>query len=634
MPELTRAATTAAMAMPQDLLDAVRRDLDGLTGKYENDRQVQVQKDEAQDKLLEMQFDTMKRELGTYIRGKDLEDQKAFLLAKVSNIEIELRESIRSLGTSLRNEVSTDASRLHEQLDKIGQSVTAQIRLVDERLKANSESDSQFQEAMLSRLGRVEKELGLDEAGGGGGGLPARLAGLEEEVKDLAGRPLPGSPKAAAPGVVQEVQGEVDPELVKMLTDRLEALEEQMANMKPRQEKVEADVQEVKEMVEEVQRSTKLDWLEKRVKELADTRAGEKPDPKRMVSQINELTSRTMLLETFKEEHDAFHKEMEEKALQASLAPPPPKPKQREEEEESEEGSPHAGESTLNLDNPELSYVNLFQNMERLQMVVECMEESMPLEVRRSIAFFKGPKAKKRGKRSSSPGRPLELAAEVLGLKSESEEQAMRVQRMEEMLQNQQENLLRALRGSQTEQEQMKAKVEDLWRQFPQVSAILAPLQVSVTARPEGVIENTDGDAAGIKGLKVTATSSIEALKPLGGLIESSIQKSLGQLRDDLLQSLAEVKGDVGSKASANDLSLLKDRVERWARSPSPMRSPSLAGYKGRSPNASGEGWASQSREGGVARSKSSANCHCRCKETTDPCAQSTGKLPALNGTR
>jgi len=156
--------------------------------------------------------------------------------------------------------------------------------------------------------------------------------------------------------VVQEVRSEVDPELVKMLTDRLDALEEQMASMKPRQEKVEADVQEVKEMVEEVQRSTKLDWLEKRVKELADKRAGEKPDPAKMMSQINELMSRTMLLETFKEEHEALHKEMEEKALQASLAPPPaPKSKQREEEEESEEGSPRAGESTLNIDNPELS---------------------------------------------------------------------------------------------------------------------------------------------------------------------------------------------------------------------------------------------------------------------------------------
>jgi len=46
--------------------------------------------------------------------------------------------------------------------------------------KANSESDSQFQEAMLRRLGAVEKELGLDEAGGG---MAARLASLEEELK-------------------------------------------------------------------------------------------------------------------------------------------------------------------------------------------------------------------------------------------------------------------------------------------------------------------------------------------------------------------------------------------------------------------------------------------------------------------
>lgn len=260
----------------------------------------------------------------------------------------------------------------------------------------------------------------------------------------------------------------------------------------------------------------------------------------------------------------------------------------------------------------------------------------MPLEVRRSIAFFKGPRKGKKKKRSSSPGPgpPLHLEAEVLGLKSESEEQALRVRRVEEMLQNQQENLHRALRGSQSEQEQMKAKVEDLWRQFPQITAILTPLQLqfSVTdAKQEGTSENTDDDPAA---LKVRATAAVEALKPLEGLIESSMQKSINQLRKDLLDGLIEVKGEVGLKASANDLSMLRDRMERWARSPSPgPGTPSLAGYKA-SPK--GEGWLKESsREGGAARSKSGGRTDWGdCKRPTDPSVQSTGRLPALSSTR
>merc|ERR1712151_1359163 len=46
--------------------------------------------------------------------------------------------------------------------------------------------------------------------------------------------------------------------------------------------------------------------------------------------------------------------------------------------------------------------------------------------------------------------------------------------------------------------------------------------------------------------------------------------KSMDHLRQDLLKNLSEVQGELGSKASADELRLLRDQVNRWARNQPP----------------------------------------------------------------
>mmetsp|Transcript_24318 Transcript_24318/g.61671 ORF Transcript_24318/g.61671 Transcript_24318/m.61671 type:complete len:694 (+) Transcript_24318:127-2208(+) len=655
-------ATLQARAITHEELAKTRRELQQLSDMFEHGVKVQTQKDEAQDTLLEMQFDSLKRELATYIRSSDLEDQKAFLLSKLSNIELEMRDAMRSMGASLREEINSDAKKLQEQMESIAAAVTSQIKLVDDRLHANADSDEKFQQLMLSRLARVEGELGLDENGRpvGGAGLVQRVVKLEERCEGLADMTSgPAARRAGTPGQ-QGLDGDAEEGRFSDIESRLAALEESIKALGLKDDEIEENIEVVKKEVEEVKRSGKLDWLEERVRALADKKAAsERPDIGKVANTVRELGSRvesleqaqeSMMLEGESTVKVGAEEETEEDDDVGGPGSRASSPKSR--------GGTRGGtglSSTAVVGDPSLSYVNLFEDMERLRCIIECMEESMPLEVRKAISFFKrgrnrggekendgkpsspsrrGNTAKSDAKRrGSSPPPPMELEAEVLGLRSETEEQAQRVQRVEEMLENERVNLHKALRSCEREQDHMKQKVDDLWRKLPQVSAILAPLQVHLLDNPshtqEGGSENTD--AVNPSEVKVRADVAIEALKPLGGLIEAALQKSINKLRDDLIQEVSEVKGEVGLKASSIDLTLLKDRVERWVHAPSPKQAPTLASYKGKALQSlgdSGEGWQTRSLE----RSKSGATCHERCKAaTTCPCSQSTGKLPSLS---
>merc|ERR1712217_702307 len=57
---------------------------------------------------------------------------------------------------------------------------------------------------------------------------------------------------------------------------------------------------------------------------------------------------------------------------------------------------------------------------------------------------------------------------------------------------------------------------------------------------------------------------------PLNDLIEMTLKKSMDHLRQDLLKNLSEVQGELGSKANADELMLLRDQVNRWARNQPP----------------------------------------------------------------
>merc|ERR1711920_497434 len=100
----------------------------------------------------------------------------------------------------------------------------------------------------------------------------------------------------------------------------------------------------------------------------------------------------------------------------------------------------------------------------------------------------------------------------------------------------------RALRNYEREHVALKEKVEDLWKQLPLTEALLTQQ------------DNPDG-------------ATDRGLKPLNELIHLALNKSLEDFRDDVLRNFSEVQGELGSKASADELTLLRDRVNRWARS-------------------------------------------------------------------
>merc|ERR1719343_1330632 len=146
----------------------------------------------------------------------------------------------------------------------------------------------------------------------------------------------------------------------------------------------------------------------------------------------------------------------------------------------------------------------------------------------------------------------MEVQAQVLGLREEADANSVRMKACEEKVAREHANLHRVLRGYEREQGHMKEKLDELWHQLPQVVAILAPLQVQLlqVGPPESV-------PAAVK-----ADTAVQALKPLSGLIESAIQKFVNEVRRDVLGNLSTIQGELGTKASSDELTLLRDRVE------------------------------------------------------------------------
>lgn len=670
-------------------LEKTEKALKALEERYNLQVGLQEQKDAAQDEILAMRFDSMKRDLQNYVRNQDLEEQKGFIVTKVHHIDIEMKDAIKSLGTSLREEVSRDARKLQEQLEKVSAAVVNQLKMVDNRLRDNVEADTIFEKLVADRLARVEAELRIEPPNGSPmgsphGGPPEAPAGgyfgggLAQESKAQESK----AAAKASPREVQRVEARVDEVVVELerlrrvfeeekqrvteqldpahpgmvasskLERRISTLEDRVDDVSEKEVELTRKIEHVKEHIERP--PNPLDWLEERVGELARKRGGERVD---VIQRLGEVTGRLKLLENQRDEAALALRELpsEGGCLDAEpqlLVLDRPAGQRVQDPSDSSEGdaalskrsiserasqslSVRRSHSAVEVDSPHLSYVNLFEDMERLRCIIECMEETMPLEVRRSIQFFKGSR-KDGGRNASSRGggsrgdkakpRPgLELEAEVLGLRTEAEEQSHRVQRCEDVLARESANVLKVVRGIEREQDQMKLKVDDMWQKLPQLAAILAPLQLQLSR----------GNDAAVPELHVQAETAIEALKPLSGLLEASLQKAIEKLRQDVVSGLVEVKNEVGTKASVSDFTLLKDRVEKWSRSRTPSpKSGSLTPYKMKALERE-LALETDNRKlaRGLERCKTAAG-HERCKATTAPFSASTGRLPVLSKTR
>jgi len=757
--QLEEIAKDEDAAFPPTTADSVQRlqrELGVLQEQFKHNILQQEQKDNAQDELLTMQFDLLRSELKTYVRSKDLEDQKSFMLAKLQALETDVKEELRSGMNSLRDELLLEAKLAQERMEKVSSAVASQVKMVDARLQENSQNDAEFEAQIQGRLNKVEVELGVSD-----GTDVVRIRPAPSAVPSGEGASGDSGSSAAALAAATAAEGAVGRVLqrVEELSAQVDALSggssgggigEERALPKGKSEKIDRRMNFIEEQVTTVIANEKensrivlerfagveatlqavLSRVDEAPKNLAEgvepaqkqPSVGEPllpppaavpppvavPKPVVVVAKasvpnpgsasatkaaVEGLEDRLGALEQWIQERVAREEEEEEEeeerrsAEAAAAAQAAQAAAEAEAEAANAAAIAAAEEENFNADEasqaesrplsaesfrprtsaflpetesgapgatPTLAPLNLLEDMERLQCIIECMEETMPLKVRQSIAFFK----RREGSRGGSRGvrRPggnkgksaldagistgFEMEAEVMGLREEAEDHAVRVRACEERLGREQANLHRVLRGYEREQGQMKEKLDELWKQLPQLVAILTPLQVQVLggAPPAEGIEAAFMSASGGA---VRAETPVEALKPLSGLIEASMQKFITEARQDLLQSLSTVQGELGTKASSNELTMLRERVERWAR-----RSPGIRASSPPPPLRSKVNLSNvQAQVGtrlGVDDPPASPNCHHQnCKAPTCPCtvaamsaSQSTGRLPSLNKSR
>jgi hypothetical protein len=678
-------------------VEKLRKDLDALNDTLKFGQSQQEEKDKAQDELLAMEFNLLKQELGNYVKGTESEDQKKFILTKIAavgsklqvvelqtqgladelhSLPSEMREEIRSLITATSNELMENAQKLKEQMEKVSEAVLAQVKMVDQRLADNSEEDERFQEFVKSRLGVVERMLGISEDGqvsedrlrqllGGDGAVHAKVQQLDKDVTGL---------QESHRSVVERVD-EQERSLSDLMSKDNIPIPEKVDNCIER-------INTLEERVDEVQgrKGSPLDWLEARVHALAESDyQAQQQRVKDLPNRFAELTIRVEALESLAEAAQQQNHAAENAQVQCLTDPEVPVYEEVAVEQEVAEGTagendgiapPASAASKRSARSPispllsaqsnsfmdgveEVSQVKLFEDMERLRRIVECMESTMPLDVRQNISFFKSRfNAGDNIAVSQSTSRDLwtassDLETQVLELKQEAGGVGVRITKCEQLVSRENSNLSKAMRGMERELDRVRVRVDELWAQLPQLVAILAPLQIHLQDASPGQNALELEPSVQPPVLNVRTQTPVEALKPLSKLIEATLQKCINELREDLLTSFDDVKGSLGTKANEvqvegrqlhDKVTHLQDQVEKWARSPLRGKTPASRWI------APGAAIAFRSTLAGREKATHAAmngaevpgNCHAHCKKTsspeaTRPMSKSTGRLPVLS---
>merc|ERR1712224_1184352 len=146
------------------------------------------------------------------------------------------------------------------------------------------------------------------------------------------------------------------------------------------------------------------------------------------------------------------------------------------------------------------------------------------------------------------------------------------------------------MRGMERELERVRSKVDELWAQFPRLGQILAPLEIHIqnvnnveSGRPKMTDMSSEEFPTGA--VSVRAQTPVEALKPLSKLIEGTLEKSINELRHDLMSSFDDVKGALATKSNEfqmegrqlhDKVTQLQGQVDELSRPPSRVNVKSL----------------------------------------------------------
>lgn len=572
-----------------ETLLTIQEELKNLESNASKNALLQGEKDKAQDELLAMQFDLLKREFTSYTTWKDLEDQKHFVESKLKanamkleafqqgtenrfqrvdsemqDMHDEVKVEVRSQIAALRELLTAEAKKVSDQLQIVSESVLKQIMMVDEKLAENSEGDAKLQEWVKARM--READLRSQAAGCAGAAgevlasVEAAQCAMEERLQVLEASLNKTESNVQRARSDSEQAGEkVDKAFkrISTLEERMEKVGESQSPMDWLEEKVAALARREPSPLEERAAALAAKQANERFETL-DTRL--EAESLRLQGVLDDLAKRMDSVEEGGGFDGAGFDGSSGVLGEASIGDAP--------------GS--AGGSVRGSRGPH-GKVDVFEELGRLRRVVECIEETMPLNVRQHIDFFKtGVKVNKPQvpktprtdaalaaavKAKAAVQQQLDMEAQLLWLKEDAEDRGGQMNRCSEELKRDRANTSRLMRGFEKDQIGLKEKVDQLWRQMPQLTSILSPLEV----KPSGSEDAASSVAEG--GGKVHACTSLEGFKPLSGLIEAALQRSTDKLRAELKGGVDHIRVELISKASTEELDSLRRSVDGFSRS-------------------------------------------------------------------
>jgi len=252
-----------------------------------------------------------------------------------------------------------------------------------------------------------------------------------------------------------------------------------------------------------------------------------------------------------------------------------------------------------------LGHVDLQEEVRRLRSMMECMEQSLGDEIKQTMEFFRRHEALQKEQlkqeqlkqeelkqeleleRSQNPqpsgtGGTMERAGNLSSALRSSplQRQGPPPQGTAHQAQNassglsfldrggrdvleqledhsfQQRNLFKVVHHLEREVEKLDAKVDELWASLPKAIALLEPLQAQVDAHRQRA-----AGAPPAGGRPASARGEVQAL---AGVVSSVLQDKLKELRIELESVFAQMRDDVGLKASSQEVASLSSRLDAW----------------------------------------------------------------------
>eukprot|EP00746_Dinoflagellata_sp_MGD_P008147 gnl/MRDRNA2_/MRDRNA2_116258_c0_seq1.p1 gnl/MRDRNA2_/MRDRNA2_116258_c0~~gnl/MRDRNA2_/MRDRNA2_116258_c0_seq1.p1 ORF type:complete len:897 (-),score=230.55 gnl/MRDRNA2_/MRDRNA2_116258_c0_seq1:55-2550(-) len=648
-------------------LDNLQRDHQRLDSYIKHQAQQQEQKDFAQDELLNMELDAIKREVDSCVRATALEEQRKVMIGKIHHMEQELKEDVTSQSAEVKEKLIADSRNLQHQLKQVSEAISSQIRLLDEKILSNQAKDDEREKELdekfaaltssveqlklkrgtgkrhtiagnsveLStikrRISQIETNLDLD---------PSELQELEDlqnnfSLQDLSSAPPEGSDDgeeqeppevivlnkrvtvlegfldkkrrttiAASAGgmsgadqtlVLQQIQGLAkrvgDLEQAKSgqggtyLTEAPDATEE----TKQRLGKVETKVTTLETSVDKAKREdrkkmeelqSKLSGVQKAVQDMKPQ--GEKTFPEDgnplawLDTKINELAKRedrrekgelpkrVGLLEVHQRDFDyrlnAVRGDVGDE-IEAQLEKVAQRFKEEQKDAQDTSAVVSSGDAlrrSLESDKAKAGGVtdDIWEEMQRLRCMIECMETAVPLETRKAMEFFK------RSPRSTAPdsSQMVQLESKLSTISAELERKTSEYQAG---VSGEIGNVLRIVKGMEKETEILSSKIADI--------CIIHPKVLNALEVVEAILgyQELDQTAGGAELLRQQMHSTVESLKMSGNktlLNVKDFDTITQEVREDFDQNVGRMRAEFSSalctKADASDVAELFGMVQ------------------------------------------------------------------------